>query len=495
MRFFSFIPKYGRWVLGLLLTIIAIVIVCVVISNNSKLTCNNCNVILVSIDTLAAQHLPCYGYDRNTAPNLCSYGSKNLLFTNSYSQSPITLDSHFSILTSLYPHTHKMTNISGPPLSDKYFTLAQILRENGYSTIYNGILTDLHLPLNKGIERGFSIIKGSSNIATWDESYRLLEENLKENKKTFLFLHTYAVHQPYLTGHKAKHLYTTQKEYANIPLSVDEYGKITPAYLDFVVNNIERLNNNLDGEANKYYIETDLKLAKEIKKTKKFEDKLRIYNKMSLPYKGASMQQWRGSAINLDDPAQIEYLKALYDEKINEMDQKIKKLINLVESSKFSKNTILVITSDHGEEFMEHGKLYHAWNLYTTSTQVPLIIHIPGVKPKTITDFVQGIDIYPTILSLLGLKPKSLTEGIDLSGIIKGDGNGVRNKYLLSEFEGKIGIQMQDWRYYYDVKDKKSVGLYNLAEDKKEQKNLIEGNKAKEDEFLNLVKGLNLPLN
>jgi len=491
MRFFSFIPKYIKWLIGLS-TIVIIALVAIVLINNSKPNCSNCNVILVSLDTLSALHLPCYGYERNTAPNLCSYGAKNLLFTNSFSQSPITLDSHFSIFTSLYPHTHKMTSVSGPPLNEKYLTLAQVLRSNGYKTIYNGSLIDLHLPLNRGIERGFDVVKGSSHIETWDESYALLDQNSKQNKKTFLFLHTYSVHQPYLTGHKAKHLYTTQKEYGNIPLTVDEYAKITPDFLDFVVSMSERLAADGKNDANKYYVGKDLELAQEIKKTKIFDEKRRIFNRMSISYKSITLQNWWVKLIKQDDPAQIEYLRALYDEKINELDNNLKKLFELVESPTYAKNTILIITADHGEEFMEHGHLFHAENLYTTSTRVPLIIHIPGVKPKTIKEYVQGIDIYPTILSILGLKPQSQIEGADLSGSIKRDGNTTINKYLLSEFKGMIGIQKDDWRYYYDDIAKKPFGLYFTKNDKYEKNNLQYRDPGKLEEMQKLLDKLNM---
>ncbi len=494
MRPFSFIHKYIKLSIGLSLLVI-IAIVAIVIINNSKHNCNNCNVILVSLDTLSALHLPCYGYERNTAPNLCSYAAKNLLFTNSFSQAPITLDSHFSIFTSLYPHTHKMTTVSGPPLNEQYLTLAQVLRNEGYDTVYNGSQTDLHLPLNRGIERGFNVIRGSSHIETWDESYKLFDENSKKNKKTFLFLHTYAVHQPNLTGHKEKHLYTNQKEFSNIPLTVDEYAKITPEYLDFVVKRTERITTSNKNDLDKFNTEKDLRLAKEMKLAKTFNEKVKIYNQMSIPYKGISMQNWRTLLVKQDDPAQIEYLKALYDEKINELDENLKKLFELVQSPKYSKNTILIITADHGEEFMEHGHLYHAENLFTTSTRVPLIIHIPGAKAKTIKEYVQGIDIYPTILSLLGLKPKSHIEGIDLTGVIGDAVNANTNKYLLSEFEGKIGIQMQNWRFYYDANSKKPVDLYNLTTDPKEKTNLIKDKKEKLSEFMNLVKKLNIKFN
>ncbi len=493
MKILSFIPRHIKWLIGL--SIIAVIaIIATILVNNSKPTCSNCNVILVSLDTLSALHLPCYGYERDTAPNLCSYAKKNLLFTNSFSQAPATLDSHFSIFTSLYPHTHKMRRISSTPLDEKYLTLAQVMRNNGYDTIYHGTLTDLHLPLNRGIERGFNTVHGSSQVETWSESYKLLEENSKKNKKTFLFLHTYAVHDPYLTGHKTKHLYTNQKEYTNIPLTVDEFAKITPEYLEFVGNQIDLL---IKDKLHPYkpYLETDVKKTIEMKNIKKFNEKLKIYNSLSIPYISYCLIAWAHKLVNENDPVQVEYLKALYDERIHQLDEYIEKLIQLVESPKYANNTILIVTADHGEEFKEHGYLYHGYNLFTTSTRVPLIIHIPGAKAKTIKEYVQGIDIYPTILSLLGLKPQSKIEGIDLTGIIKGEPNAATNKYLLGEFGGNLGIQQKNWRFYYSIPSKTSLKLYDLDADPKEKRNLIKDNETKRGEFLDIVKKLNISFN
>ena len=493
MNLFSSIHKNSKLGIGLVLAVLIIGISTHFLSNHPKISCNNCNVILVSIDTLAAQHLPCYGYERNTAPNLCSFASRNLLFKNSFSQSTITLDSHFSIFTSLYPHTHKMNSISGPPLDEKYLTLAQVLRSNGYETEYKGTLTDPYLPLNRGIERGFNGTVGFSNISTWGQSYKLLEENAKKNKKTFIFLHTYEVHAPYLTGHSEKHLYTTQKEYPQIPLTFDEYGTEGPDYLEFVVKNSEELAAEKRNKTSGLSSKADLVLAKQMEKEKKYEEKVKIYNKMSILYRNACLELWWNKFINKNDQSQVAYLKALYDERIHQADVAIKKLLDLVESPKFSKNTILIITADHGEEFMEHGNLYHTENLFTTTTSVPLIMHVPGIKPRRIQEYVEGIDIYPTVLSILGLKPKSPIEGIDLSGIIKGDKNAVKNKFLLSELKGKSAMQMDNWRFYYDYKLKKALGLYNLAMDPKEEKNVVDDNKNKTIMFLNLIGKLNIP--
>ncbi|MDO8549939.1 MAG: sulfatase [Ignavibacteria bacterium] len=367
--------RYFKWILRLIIVVIVVAAVWGIVEYKNKPLCPNCNVILVSLDTLSALHLPCYGYERNTAPNLCKFAKDNIMFLNSYSQSPITLDSHFSIFTSLYPHTHKMTEILKDPLSEKYITLPQIFRANGYQTIYNGFINDDHLPLNRGIERGFNVIQ-KGTINSWDDAFTQFIKNNKENKPTFLLLHTYAVHEPYLLGHQLKHLFTDLPEDPNVPLTDAEFQQVSPEFFSHVIKSI--LNEN--------FLKTDLdkETAKRLKAAKSIEEQERIFNSFSYRIRYICFITWQLANLSQTNKNQAEYIKALYDESIHDMDQKLSKLFELVSNPKLSKNTILIITADHGQEFMEHGHYYHSNNLFQASTRVPLIIHIPGVKPKKI---------------------------------------------------------------------------------------------------------------
>ena len=482
--------KYFKWTLRLLTVLVILGVVLGIYWYKNKPICEKCNVILVSLDTLSALHLPCYGYERNTAPNLCAYADKNIQFMNSYSQAPKTLDSHFSIFTSLYPHTHKMKTILTGNLDEKYLTLAQVFRGNGYQTIYHGPLNLVYLPLNRGIEKGFSVIEGRdyerNSINSWSQAYSKLINNTKQNKPTFLFFNTRFVHEPFLPGYKQKHLFTDLPEYPNIPLTLEKYVDITnPDFILFVSNLILDKNYYL---AKDEHTVSDIKIAKNLKKITNMQDAKKIFSSLSSNAQTYSVVSWRDSQVDKDDPNQIQYLKALYDEQIFNLDKELAGLFKLMDEPNLSKNTILIITADHGEEFMEHGTLYHATNLYRTQTQVPLIIHIPGVGAKKIKEMIQGIDIYPTALSLTGLSPKSPIEGIDLSGLILGKKNAKTNKYLRSEYNGMTAIQDNNWRLYYEDKNKTPKELYNLTDDPGEQKNIITSYPEKMKSILNLIK-------
>ena len=196
----------------------------------SKPICKNCNVLLISIDTLAAKHLQCYGYERETAPNLCKFGSENFLFSNSYSQSNWTRPSQTSVLTGLHGSTHNVWVTYRDKLDPKYKTIAQLLQEKKYKTYYFGP------PLDDGswertvYEKGFDVNASEkydrNSIEQWHEALDILEKNEKKNQPTFMFLHTYFTHDPYLPGDKTDNYKfideSNKNKFTKIPLKRSE---------------------------------------------------------------------------------------------------------------------------------------------------------------------------------------------------------------------------------------------------------------------------------
>ena len=95
--------------------------------------CKDCNVIFISIDTLRADHLGYYGYYRNTTPNIDRLAEESIVFKNAFSQAPYSTASHMTMITSLYPTVHQIINDENS-LNKDIKTLAEVLKENGYST-------------------------------------------------------------------------------------------------------------------------------------------------------------------------------------------------------------------------------------------------------------------------------------------------------------------------------------------------------------------------
>jgi arylsulfatase A-like enzyme len=274
-------------------------------------------------------------------------------------------------------------------------------------------------------------------------------------------------------------MFTDQPEDPSIALTDEEYHVSSLEFFAFVASNlIERF--DVLSPANVKYKLHDL--GKELSDSNDVEESKKIFAKIPYSYQEYMWDLWYARTFNIADTKKIEYLRALYDERIHQMDEELKHLLDLVNNPRMFNNTILIITADHGEEFGEHGFWGHASNLYDIQTQVPLIMHIPGVRPTKIKDLVQAIDIYPTVLKLIGVTPKSNLEGIDLTGLIKGDKNAITNKYILSEFDKQTTIRDKYYKLYLRS-GIPSVELYE-AKDKQEVDNIASWNPLKVSEFL-----------
>ena len=163
-----------------------------------------------------------------------------------------------------------------------------------------------------------------------------------------------------------------------------------------------------------------------------------------------------------------------YDSEISYVDKYISKLYKELG---WDKNTLLFITSDHGEQFWEHGKMGHGWSVYRQEIQVPLLIHFPDKKSKRIKVNVSTIDILPTIRDYLGIYLSKVYSGVSLLNIIK-DENKYKNRVLFSHLY-KILRTITEYRsiiyknYQLVWKLPKKRSLYNIKFDKIEKNNII----------------------
>jgi len=317
------------------------------------------NVILISIDTLRADHLGCYGYPKSTSPNIDSLASEGTLFTHPFSCSPWTLPSHVSIMTSLYS-IHHQVYYSQEKMDPSLITLAEILRKNNFFT--SAFTGGGFVSANYGFSKGFdSYYEGRGGVFHMNSAELIYEAasnwlDKNKNKRFFLFLHTYQPHNPYVSPY--------------------------PYNTVFLGNNPKWEHLNLLGFLG---------------------GKKGIYKKLS--------EKERRNAIGLYD-GEIHYL----DESL--IGPLIKKLKNI----ELYENTMIIFTSDHGEEFFEHGAWDHGHSLYNESIRVPLIIKFPGKKfrGKKITGTVSQVDIMPTILKEMKIDcPELITDGKSLFPMLK----------------------------------------------------------------------------
>lgn len=444
---------------------------------SNKPVCKNCNVILISLDTLGANHLPCYGYDRNTSQNLCDFAKNNVFFTNAFSNAGWTLPSHFSIFTSLYPNHHNMVNLDKNKLNPNINTMAELFKKANYKTIYVGAINNWSLPLQRGLGRGFDTVLNQlslKNLANWDKSIAQLIKNNNKKQSTFLFLHTYWVHEPYVVNEVSegnnKRIFTNDS-YQDIPVEWAGFTKFSKEFMDYIINLYE----NKIKEDNPVDKKNDQNIVNSLKGAKNIADAEKIYNNLITGQNNFSKFYFHQIGKL---SGKVSYAKSLYDEMIYYLDKKLAMIFDLISNSKLANNTIIIITSDHGEEFMEHWSLAHpADHLYNTTTAVPLIMYIPGIKQRKIDNLVQSIDILPTVLTLTGLKSsKTYFDGIDLTNSLLGRWQAKHNDYLISEGPNIDSIRDNQWKLY--VKNPQGENniykLYNLYKDPLEKNNLAQ---------------------
>jgi len=309
-------------------------------------------VILISIDTLRADHLHCYGYERSTSANIDSLARDGVLFERVYAPSSWTLPSHVSLLTSLYCFNHQVeTGLDR--LSPELTTLADIFRKKGYycaAFTGGGFLSTVY-----GYSRGFDLYRddlggvfqqeGAAQVA------RATLDWLRQNKELpfFLFIHTYQPHSPYACPYPYKARFLPENP---------KWG-----HLDLI--------GYLGGKQGIF---------------------------KPLP------QEERENII------------ALYDGEILYTDEVlIGRLLAALKELGLYERSMIIVTSDHGEEFYEHQSWGHGQDLYEESLRVPLIIKFPDGSPsaKRIRQPVRLIDIFPTIVDFLKLKTSDFLASLD----------------------------------------------------------------------------------
>lgn len=339
--------------------------------------CSECNIVLISIDTLRYDRLGINGYTKKTSPNIDKFFEKGINFKNTYAEAPWTLPSHAAMLTGIYP---KKLNIelTTDPLLPEALSIAKILKNNGYNTA--ALSTGAFINTDQGFGQGFDFFK---YYQQWQDAEKITKDGmdwLKKNKNTkfFLFLHSFQVHDPY----------SPDKKFAK---------KIDPDY---------------KGNLNSVDI-----------------SKIAAINtgREKLP------------------AAELEKISALYDAEISQMDYYLDRLFKKIKTLGLEKNTIVILTSDHGEEFGERGLWgAHGYSVYDELLHVPLLIKIPNATTQaTQVDFLTGlIDIPPTILGLLGIESQTNFDGINLTRLFTNKKvNSERAVYAETAIDKKIMVE------------------------------------------------------
>ncbi len=315
------------------------------------------NVLLIVLDTVRADHLSTYGYSKNTTPNLTTLAAEGVVYERCLSPGSWTLPSHASLFTGLYPRDHQTTCELPRVLRRKYRTIAEVLAENGYVTV--GFSNNAWLNAATGLQQGFveffdvwrerrsdgrsadGIDEGAAT--TNNRIFRWLDRDT--SRPFFMFVNYFEPHLPY---------------------------RPPPPFDSKFVDPI--FDSNMVAKARGWFHPRELGYV------------------LKVP------------GMEVTD-SEFEVMHSQYDGEIAYLDARLGELVEGLRKRRLLDNTVVIITSDHGEHLGDHEMMDHKMTLYDALLHVPLVIRYPPSvhQGSRVSTPVQLIDVFPTILHLCGI--------------------------------------------------------------------------------------------
>ena len=449
----------------------------------------NPNVILLTIDSLRYDHMSLYGYSKHTTPML-KYLCKtyNCIYTVARANAPYTKASFKSIMTGLLPFTKtSYYSVKGLP------KIATTLRDIGYISF--GIPNNYLLLIeSSGYDEGFSYfirnVPGNINNGNNRARHNIITAVLRREEASYLL--------PRRIKAIAKLILSKKKQFSPYILA----HTLTKVATKFIEKNIDK----------KFFMWLHFM---DVHHPYSFLDYLyeEIHGERPSNYKYYLVHELLYDKIKFDikiTSEQLEYMKMFYDAAIRTVDDAIFKFVEKLERYNILQKTLMIITSDHGEEFLEHGGIGHSGRKYITHMydellRVPLIIIDFSDKliDKNLARFMKHfewshIDIYPTLCSLLSIECRDV-DGVNVVSIKDNYNNEQRT--IVSEaslFNYKRGYKMINPNEKIVIAVKKGnlkyinynmirEELYNLSNDPNERINLVKSNSKDVDIFRDIV--------
>ncbi|HEX3532214.1 MAG TPA: sulfatase-like hydrolase/transferase [Thermoanaerobaculia bacterium] len=392
------------------------------------------NVLLITIDTLRADHLSAYGYPRSTSPNIDRLAREGVLFHRAISQWPKTSPSFASMMSSTYGHTNGLIRTTAQRMPDRFLMLAELLKAGGYST--RAAVANPNLGRLFNFDQGFETYlepwreadeRRRSDLVT-REGLDLLRQGADEKRPFFVWLHYFDPHARYQPSKPYDGMFVNDAHFDaswRMPLQQEQRKDIG-----------------------------------------------------GIP-----------TTASLGNENRIAYYVAQYDAEIREVDQQVGILLQALEKQGLARNTLVVLTSDHGESLGEHNYFFeHGRFPYDDCVHVPLLVRAPGTsKPgHVVLSPVELIDLVPTVLDLAGLPPDREAEGKSFRRLLEGEPNGgSRWQYAFSEsgygedYQRSVTSERFKLVYVPDTDDQqvmkgRELELYDLQQDPGETRNLID---------------------
>ncbi|MCB9916328.1 MAG: sulfatase [Planctomycetes bacterium] len=370
------------------------------------------NLVVLVIDTLRPDHLGCYGYARPTSPALDRWARNATVFERAQSAAPWTAPALVSLMTGLYPEAHEVARFPDPArLADDVTTLAELLSARGYDTA--AFTGGGYASGDFGLDQGFAHFERqtgddeshASNLryasrleANVDKSLAWLRE--REGRPFFLFLHTYEPHVPYAPAQR-----WLDAVGAHVDLEREE-----AALADTIArwNAGARLTAEDWARLAAHRFHCGWEGAGAVQRRDALEEELALRD-----------QARRASA---DEPM-LRLVRDLYDAEIAAADAQFGRVLAELEALGLAQDTVVVLASDHGEAFGEHGELGHGLLLSDAVLRIALVVRAPHERARggRCDELVSAVDLVPTLAELLDLGvPDAELPGRSLVPLLRG---------------------------------------------------------------------------
>lgn len=308
------------------------------------------HVVLYIIDTLRRDRLGVYGYGRGTSPAIDALAEESVVFDNAHAAAPWTLPSMVSLMTSTYPVDHRVLH-GGQKLVEGFETLTVRLDRLGYETA--GFVMNPFAGDYAGLRRGYDHYEVSAGVPFLA---RYLDR--RSDGPRFIYHHTTEPHRPF----RAPDAY--EARFGATPRAQrDRINRLTERHLNLL---------RVDATRGRPPGTTDNHVAQD-----------------------AVLRQLRNELPAIND---------LYDASVAWADDNLGQVIALLKSRGLWEDTLFILLSDHGEEFLDHGGVGHAQSVYDELVRVPMLWKFPGGAGAgmRVADSVSLVDVMPTLLDYLG---------------------------------------------------------------------------------------------
>ncbi len=340
------------------------------------------NILLISLDSLRADHLRAYGYQRDTAPTIDRLAREGILFDNAIATSSWTLPTHMTMFTGRYQLSHGVIDETSA-LPSSIPTLGQIFKTAGFSTA--GFASGPYLAGHYGYERGMDTYQDLSARFSDPREARsaVLSPEVNSNalawldahagERFFLFLHYFDIH----------------------------YDYVPPAPYDTMFD--PDYKGTIDG--------------------RNFIERSDINPHM--------------------DKRDLDHIRALYDGEIRFTDEHVGRVLDKLESLGLLEKTVVLLVADHGDEFFEHGNKGHHRTVYDEVIHVPFVLRLPGKAHagQKIENQVSLVDVLPTLLDSAAVAAPAGAEGVSIRRFF--EGAPPQRDAVYSEFYDKQGFNLQ----------------------------------------------------